>query len=704
MFGHACDEPIALVAAHPCDSLFLVCTYKINLTLLDLSKNRSLRTFGINTANLNKEQLQIVKSSPIGLFFIDNLTCRTLHSMISSTIQNLPSDKFIAVVFPKGMFTFDYTCIDSKFIPFDNITATYAAQAPDAIILCDQSGAVYNFSLITSLLTKIHTTTAPPLGVFVGASKGEPYGIIIPTTSGVEFVRLNNQSPAPLNIEVGRNFAFDPYTSTLFSIIDKRSVKVFRVALTRVECIGECSFSAVAFGESKGTNYNLQQIAPCFLPYSPPNKPLFYALCDQNALFICGVSKPLMRIENFPPPQIRKLNGSFMAAHPTNSSNIIIAYDNNLLIVDISAHLPTVVPSLPIPKALRSQLQYDGGLFNVIRRGDLTIVVERCSKEYHVYDNSLLKKEIQKGKAYDIVPGPGKNFAVLNISPEKKNTASISIYSEPKKPQDITVQVPDGYSSIQRLISFGDYLAVICSENETDLSRNPQKRPKSTALAWRWTTKEPVPLEIFGTSMACAGDGYVAAGSPNMYALYKVEDGKLHYLATRNIAPISMRFYKGSLFVISNEGLYIDDMKSAILVAVRYSHLTSADKKGTRIPIRASCIMKIEDKSITLCDNNGIESVMGMPERVEVPIKINLIDKLAAASDALEKMKEAFPKASEEDKRHILLLMLRNVDWSVVEEYLTVSEKAGTEMVLQNGTENIEKFKAMLSEELELDM
>ena len=204
--------------------------------------------------------------------------------------------------------------------------------------------------------------------------------------------------------------------------------------------------------------------------------------------------------------------------------------------------------------------------------------------------------------------------------------------------------------------------------------------------------------------MACAGDGYVAAGSPNMYALYKVEDGKIHYLATRNIAPISMRFYKGSLFVISNEGLYIDDMKSAILVAVRYSHLTSADKKGTRIPIRASCIMKIEDKSITLCDNNGIESVMGMPERVEVPIKINLIDKLAAASDALEKMKETFPKASEEDKRHILLLMLRNVDWSVVEEYLTVSEKAGTEMVLQNGTENIEKFKAMLSEELELDM
>lgn len=704
MFGHGCEEPIALVAAHPCDNLVLVCTHKINLTIIDLSKNRSLRSFGIPSI-FSKEQMQLIKSNPIGLFFVDNLSCRTLQTIISSTIQNLPSENFICIVFAKCMVIFDYTCITCKFVSFD-ITAAYVAQAPDALVIADQTGNIYIYSFITNQMSsKIYTTSSPPSGLFVGASKGDPYGIIIPTQSGIEFVKPNNQAgPPTLNIEVGRNFAFDPYTSTLFSIVDKRSAKIFRCTSEKLQSIGECSFSSVSIQDSKPTNYNLQQIAPCYLPYSPINKPLFYALCDQNALFICSPSQVLMKVDfhdKFPPPQLRRLVGTYMGSHITNYTNLIIASEQFLFIIDIGAYLPNVVPSHPIPKSIKQNFHGDG-LYTVLRHGELTVVIERTQRKFFVYDNKLLKKEIKNGTAYDVVIGPGRRFATINPS-SQKDTWTLQIYDESLKPKDI--EVKPKLPLVQRLISFGDYLAVVYAQDENGLSSNPQKKPKTGALAYRWSTFEPVTLEISGTTMAAYASGYVAIASPSMYALYKVgENNSLMHVANRNIAPISMKFHKDQLFVIANEGLYIDNMKTVNLVAIRFSHLISVDGKGTKIPMRATYITKIEDKTLTLCDNNGIETTIGMPEVPEVPAKQNKIDLLANQPDPFQKLKDAYKDASDEDKRHILILMLREVDWAAAKPYLQVSEKAGTESVLQEGGEALNEFNYMVQNEMELDL
>ena len=699
MFGHACDEPIAFVVSHPVDSLLLVCTTKCNLTLLDLSKNRSLRSFSIPPI-FSKEVAQNFKTPPIAMYFIDNITSRTIQSVLKSTIQNLPTENFICLVFPKGIITFDHSYLNCKFTPFD-FTATSVAQAPDSLILGDSSGNIHAFSLLTLTSKKIAQVSSAPYAIFVSPCQGDSYGIVVPTQNGVDFIRSSGKVASQLQAEMGRSLAFDPFSQTLTTISDKRTVKMFKVSSQKAELIGECSFSGVVLGESKPTNYNVQQIAPCFLSCSP--QPLFYALCDQNTLLICGKMQPLMRIESFPGPRIKKLTGSFMESSLIDPMQLSIISENMILVVDIAAQLPQIVPSAPIPKFFRQQTHKDS-IFTTYRKGEITCIVDRCAKRYHVYDKS--RKEISQGECYDAIIGPQNKFAYLQISQAKKGaTAKIFIVDEALEKHELSVASVEGLTSIQRLISFGDYLGVVVSSNQSDLGTNPQSQPRATALAWRWSTYEPVTLQIEGTSQVVCGDNYLAAASPTSYVVYSTDSSELKEICRRAIKATHMKLYKGKLFLLSSDGLFIDNFKEVRLIAPRFSHLVTIDRNTNRIPINAQFISRIDDKTVSVVDQAGNETTIGFTYAPEPPKEKSLLATLATGPDPEEALKSAFATAKDEDKRGILLLMLRNVDWSNVEPYILPSERYGTDEVLQTGaTQNRDEFRQFLTKEMVLDV
>ena len=699
MFGHACDEPIAYIVGHPIDSLLLVCTTKCNLTLLDLSKNRSLRSFSIPPI-FSKEITQYFKSPPIAMFFIDNITCRAIQSVIKSTIQNLPTEQFICLVFPKGVVTFDHSYLNCKFTPFD-FTANCVAQAPDSLILGDSNGNIHVFSLTSLTSKKLCQVSGTPLGVFVSPIQGDSYGIIVPTQNGIELFKSSGPSASSIQAEMGRSFAYDPFTQILTTILDKRTVKMFSVTSQKIELIGECSFTGVVLGESKSTNYNVQQIAPCHLPCSP--FPLFYALCDQSTLLICGRMSPLMRIESFPGPRIKKLNGSFMTSSLTDPAQLSIVSENMLLVVDMQAHLPQIVPTMPIPKFFKQQTHKDS-IFTTYRKGDRTCIVDRCAKRFHVYDKS--RKEISQGECYDAILGPQGKFAYLQITQAKKgSTSKIIIVDEALQKHELSVAPIDGLPSIQRLISFGDYLAVVVSSNQSDFGTNPQSQPRAGALSWRWSNYEPVTLQIEGTSQATYGDGYIAAASPTAYVVYSLVNNELKELCRRSVKVSHMKIYKGKLFLLSTEGLFIDNFKDLCLIASRYSHLVTIDRNTNRIPINAQYIARIDDKTVSVIDQAGNETTIGFTYTGEEPGQKTFLQTLASAPDPENALKSAFATAKDEDKRGILLCMLRYVDWSSVEPYILPSERAGTDEVLQTGaTQNLNEFRQFLTSEMVLDV
>jgi hypothetical protein len=700
MFGHACDEPIALIATHPRDSLVLVCTSKCNMTLLDLTKNRSLRSFSIQSQYFSKEIQQALKVPPLALYFIDSITCRTIQNVLRSTIQNIPFENCFCIVFPKGIVTFDHSYLNCHYKPLDFV-ATCAAQAPDSIILSDAQGNIYILNLITFTSKKIYTTSSPPLKLFVASFPGEIYGIIAPTQNSIEFIKGSGSLSSSLQCEMGRTLTYDPYTQTLTCAFDKRSAKMFSVTPQKIECIGECSFTGVSLSESKPTNFNVQQVAPCHLASSP--HPLFYALCENSALFICGRMQPLMRIDSFPGPRIKKLNGSIMESSLTDMSQLQIVSENMLLIVDISAYFPMICPTQPLPKFYR-QLAHPDGIFTTYRKSDLTCIVDRCAKRYYVYDKA--RKEIAQGEAFDAIIGPENQFAYLTSSQGKKSSVNkLYIVDEKLEKHELAITPNPELPNVQRLLSFGDYLAVVVSANPTDIGINPQSQPRSGALAWRWSTFEPVTLQIEGTSQTVYRNGILVAASPSTYAVYSTKSGELKEICRRNISVIHMKLSNEKLYVLSNDGLYIDDFKNVTFAATKYSHLITHDKSSTRIPINVQYISHIDEKTIAFVDKAGVTTTIGLPVSIDETGGKSMLSNLVSQPDPINAFKQAFANSKEEDKRSILIFMLRIVDWENIEPYLLPAERAATDTVLQSHSqENIDAFKKFLVSEMEIDV
>jgi hypothetical protein len=332
-----------------------------NVTIFDMAKNRSVRQFSVPERRLIG---WAGHAQPIGLFFIDNITSRCIQCILKSTILQFPADAYIALVFPRGVVTWNHTITDPEWHPFD-FTAGSVTQTPDSFVLGDSAtGNLYAVSLLNWQSKKFATAGGPISYLFTSQFGSGEFGIVSVSNSLIEFFSGSGKQTAQLPTESCKIVCFDVFSSTLFCL--RRSiVRSYSILPGKIEKIGECSFTGVSVPETKSTNYSVLAICPCHLPGSI--HPLFFALCDGGSLLIGSPSRVVQKVQAYPSPAFtKKINSSIALPHPTDMSLIIIWSRNDMLILDISAHLPQVVPS-PAVRAFFRQSQVLEGISKVSR-------------------------------------------------------------------------------------------------------------------------------------------------------------------------------------------------------------------------------------------------------------------------------------------------------------------------------------------------
>ncbi|OHT10762.1 hypothetical protein TRFO_19900 [Tritrichomonas foetus] len=707
MYGHLCEEPIALVCPHPWNYQIILCTTKQNLVLLDVYKNRSIRTFSI-PSSLPKDALSAVsKSSPIGLFFIDNIACRAYQSILRSTIQQLPADKFICLVFPRGLLIWNHTIYNCEWIAFDFV-ATCVAQTPDSLILGDNANSLFSFSLHNYQVKRFANTQGTPSSIFITLFAGDQYGVLsVSSTGAIDFFSASGKLAAQGAGESSKSITFDVYTNTLFIMSDKRTVHVFNITPTKIEKIGECSFSGVTAGESKPTNYSGQQIAPCRLPLSP--KPLFYAICDSLSLLIGGSTKVVQKVSSFPAVKvIKKLNCSLMLSHPTDMSLLMMASENQIIVLDMWAHLPHVVPSLAIPDFIPQNDRLDG-VYSVRKNDQIVCLMNHSTESYSLYDIAS-KQRIVTRNAIDVIVGPDRRYAELKLRTSRKGKDSaktlhmtIEVFDDTNSVKSIPVVPPKELEHPMRLISFGDFFAVIVGKNPLDLSFNMQQQGKTAALVYRWSTQDPIALQFDGSAMIAYEPPYIALASPNGYAVFDTEH-EMKLIVRREKRVFHFTFFEGKLYLLTIDGLEIDNFKTVELVSSRFSHLITKEKNAPPIPMNTVMIKEVLPGTVTLLDIRGNSTTVGIPEEHLDDENAPLIVKVANADNHLKAASEAYRVASPQELKSLMLMMMNDVGWDKVLEVLSESEKAASEIAAQDSsTEFQQEFHAFLMKELEVD-
>ena len=696
MFGHACDEPIVSICPHPWNNQVALCTTK-TVVLIDLFKNRSVRSS--NFASLQ------AKGTQIGLFFVDNISCRSYQSILKSTFQELPADYFLCVTFTRGVILFDSTMNSSEWIPFD-FTATCVAQAPDALIIGDNTNSLMLFSLMSLQVKKLTNTQAVPGSIFVTQFAGDQYGILsIGRDNGaMDFFAASGKLAAQSSGESSKSISFDVYTSTLFVLCDRRKVNIYSVSPSKIEKTGECSFSGVAIGDSRPTNYSAQQISPCRLPLSP--KPLFYAICDQCTLLIGGSTKVVQKVSAFPAVKIsKKLNCSMMIHHPTDMSLLLFAAENQFFVLDMWAHLPTIVPSLGIPDFIPSADRFDG-IYLVRRNDQIICLLNHSTESYSLYDAKTTNKIITRN-AIDVAVGPNRRYAELKMkksrknkeSKEKKVTVSIEVFDDSTSVKLIKFDTAQELQNPMRLVSFGDYFALIVSKNILDLSSNMQQQGKTAALVYKWSTQEPLALQLDGAGMIAYEPPYIALASPNGYAVYNAENN-MELIIKREKRVLHFTFFENKLYLLTIDGLEIDNFKTVELVSSRFSHLITKEKNAAPIPMNAVMIKEVCPGSVTLLDISGNATSVGIPEEEIDMNDVPLIVKVANAEDHLKAASEAYKIGSPFELKSLMLMMLTTVGWEKAFEVLSFSERA---FVDPENPEFQQEFHEFLMNELEVE-
>ena len=586
MYGHLCEEPIRLVCSHPYYPICVVCTGKLNLTILDHYKNRSLRNFCVPSSFLKENNLSMF-SSIIGLFFIDNISNRCYQSFLSSTQSFSPSDSFISLVFNRGIIMFDQTCEINHYFTFD-FTAISVCQSPDSLIISDNSGCIYLFSFFNQTIRKIYNSTLIYSNVFLSHSSNDYYGIVCVSSNIIELITPNGQQCFSYNFEGGRFFSFDLFRSKLLVVTDKRVVRVFSISSSKIESLGDCNFSGITLGDTKPTNYNVQQVCSSNLPISPQS--IFYSICDQNTLFVCNSNRQLLRIDLSRDNQkLNRINCSYMFSHLTNPSVLFIVSENNLLVVDVFSYIPQICESNSIPKSFLTQSQELGSIFTFHFNESICSIFDHNNHKYSIYDNHN-QKIIYDGISQDVIIGPNYCFCQLvnrNFNNNKKqNNYFLECFERDKCVKSI--EVPNKSNAIHqlKLLSFGPCFCLIFGEGCLDLSSNPQKEPHTTSFIYLWETYELASFQIDDFSSISYEFPYLVASSSMSYCVYKIEkDQQIKSIVRRFIRTNHVIISEGKVYGISSEGLFVDDFESIQLISSRFSHVLSSNSNINKLPI-----------------------------------------------------------------------------------------------------------------------
>jgi hypothetical protein len=397
-----------------------------------------------------------------------------------------------------------------------------------------------------------------------------------------------------------------------------------------------------------------------------------------------------------------------MMAHPTDMSLIILCSEKDLIILDVSAHLPQIVPSIGIPTFFQ-QVERFQGIFNVLSNDELTIIINRSNESYAVYSTRTHQLIVTRS-AIDVVLGPRNRYVDLKLAAPRKGKEAAKkgpqliaqVYEDAAAAQSLPVLPPKDCVLPMRMVSIGDFFAVIVGANKLDLSFNNQKQGKTTCLVYRWDTLEPLALQFDGAAIIEFEPPYLAIASPTGYAVFDTEQ-KMAEKVRRQVRVIHFKFFEKKLYLLTFDGLSIDNMKKVELVSARFSHLLTVDKNAPLIPINAVMIKEIQKKTVTIVDTRGNTMAIGIPEDGE-DVTTPMLVRIANSKTPIAVAAQLYPKASEEDVKRMLLLLMNEMGWEALEPYLSESERAVSELTMGTDDRDYQdEFNAFVVNELEVN-
>ena len=673
MFGHKCPETIALVCPHPCHRQIAICSVKHNLTIFDVAKNRSIRTFSINDQNV---AASVARQTPIGLFFVDNVSCRAIEAVLRIESGELPASDYLCLVFPKGVVIWDHTVTVCKFYGFA-FTATCAAQTPNGLVIGDNGNSLHMFDLRTHQIRQIgQVSEGSPAALFITQNLGECGIVAVSSTGMIELFAANGRLSCQCMGDVSKVMTFDPFTGMLFVLKEKR-VRGYRVTTAGISKEAECGFSSVVIGDAKPVSYSVQNICPCHLPIT--THPMFFAICDQNALLIGGKNRVMQRVETFPAEETKKMSVSMMIAHPTDMSLVIMCSGQDMVVLDVFAHLPQIVPSVAIPNFVKDTEAAEG-IFNVKMNEELIVIINRSAETYTVYDRQT-KQRIVTRSAFDVVLGPRRMYA--HLSAKRKENAkelTLELFVGDKSLRSTSLTGSRGTKDIpMRLLSVGELCAVVAGDRTLGLSFNIQKQGMTKSHVYKWGTLEPISVQCDNAAMLEFQPPYLAIASPNEYAVYKVGRAKksLQEIVRRQKRIFHFMLQDDRLYTLTYDGLEVDNLTDVVLLASRFSHLRALSESQL-VPMNAMTIAEVQESVITVVDTNGNSTPIKIPDELDPLESLSPLMRIARAENCVDAARIEYEQTESAKERKRMKLML--LERHAIDPDLTVSERAAKEL------------------------
>jgi hypothetical protein len=157
-----------------------------------------------------------------------------------------------------------------------------------------------------------------------------------------------------------------------------------------------------------------------------------------------------------------------------------------------------------------------------------------------------------------------------------------------------------------RLISFGQYFALVFGNHVPDLAIAPQKQPRTFVYIYKWEDGSQAKIEIDNFCNAIVEGNYLVVANSLHYTVYQTNNDKFTEIVKRGIAVQDMMFHHDKLFSLAYEGLYMDDFRTLpVLVASRFSHLLINSLNASPLSIYAQKITKIYRGTVSILDTMG---------------------------------------------------------------------------------------------------
>jgi hypothetical protein len=194
---------------------------------------------------------------------------------------------------------------------------------------------------------------------------------------------------------------------------------------------------------------------------------------------------------------------------------------------------------------------------------------------------------------------------------------------------------------------------------------------------------------------------YLAIASPNGYAIFDTEH-EMRERVQREKRVIHMKFFKGNLYLLTPDGLEIDNTKTVELISGRFSHLLTVDKNAPLVPVNAVMIKEIQDRTVTVVDTLGNSTTIGIPQ-AETNAPRSLIVDVVQAENPLAAASDIFDAgASEEDVKRLMLVFMNDMGWDAVDPYLTPAERAISEFTMNSEARQLQdEFNEFVLNEVE---